>query len=511
MKKYQEQSVLFVEINEAEKYFLDRYLARGLLPNFAKLAKDRAFVVTKIPGFTDDGTPGSRAWRDIMPWVIWPSLYTGLAAKDHGVVAFGQDTAPLQGKCLWDVLDRHGISAGVFGSLQSYPPRNHGQMRFYVPDSLSDDAACFPPEVRPLQEFCVSAARNYSEDFLTHAIEGAKQLLQSPRCGVQAKTLAKLFLQVPREKWYGPQMEADRAFLHSALCVDAFKYLYAKHRPRFATVHMNHIAYSQHRYWRAAEPARFSDELSETDTRFFATAAARNAYEAKHADRIQRAFVYADEILGELLALAGDETLVVVTTALGQEPIDPVHEIHNPVVRLTNEIAFFDAAGLKNYRVYHQMNPDLTINFLEESEAAEAEKIVEAFYVDAGAPTLAGASAEPAPLFTVERIGRQLFCEFRMPVGLYGRTNGVTIRHRNRPSLAFPFGEHVSQHGTNDQSTAQHRDDGWLLIGGKGMKVEALRKEIAVTEVAPAILGLFGLPPEPWQQLNGAPFTVTPR
>ena len=46
-----------------------------------------AFVSTRIPGwsFKDE-----RSWREIMPWIIWPSVYTGLSASEHGILAFGQ-------------------------------------------------------------------------------------------------------------------------------------------------------------------------------------------------------------------------------------------------------------------------------------------------------------------------------------------------------------------------------------------------------------------------------------
>ena len=96
--------------------------------------------------------------------------------------------------------------------------RRHGD----VPENLADDAACIPAEVRPLQEFCVASSRNYSEDFVSQAVEGLKQLAQSPKCGVSAKTIARVLLQIPKEKLLGKQTEAERAMLISYLTFDAF-------------------------------------------------------------------------------------------------------------------------------------------------------------------------------------------------------------------------------------------------------------------------------------------------
>lgn len=487
-------SLLFIEINEADRHFLDKFIASGKLPTLARMKSEGAFVTTSIPGweFKDE-----RSFREIMPWMIWPTLYTGIPAKEHGIVAFGQDTSPLAGKCIWDVLDKHGISTGVCGSLLSYPPRNQGNAQFYIPESLADDAACFPEEARALQEFCIASSRGYSENLARQALEGLVQLAKTPRAGVRLRTLARVIGQLPLEMVLGKTHEPERAMLLSYLVFDAYKHLVKKYRPRFASIHMNHVAYMQHRYWRAAEPERFPKELSETDARFFATPSERDAYEKKLARRIEDSFTYTDQQLADLIELADDNTVIAIGTALGQAPINPVTGIHNPVVRLIRETELFDRVGLKDYRVLTQMNPDLTVTFADAAAAERAQPIVEGFYVTKG-----------QPLFDVMRSKNQLFCEFLMPRGLYGKTDDVFIRHVARPELAFPFADHVSQHPTNDQSTAQHRHEGWLLLWSKGRQVRALRDDLEVTEVAPALLDLYGISPQSWQSFKSPAFSL---
>ena len=44
-------SVLFFELNEAERYFLDKFAAEGRLPNFARAAGRRRVVRTRVPGW----------------------------------------------------------------------------------------------------------------------------------------------------------------------------------------------------------------------------------------------------------------------------------------------------------------------------------------------------------------------------------------------------------------------------------------------------------------------------
>lgn len=483
-------SVLFVELNEAEKYFLEKFVAQGKLPAFQRMLDGGRFMRTKVPGW-DAGE--DRAWRAISPWIIWPSVYTGMAPSAHGIIGFGQDTSSIRGRCVWDVLDAAQIPVGVLGSLMSYPPRSKGAASYYVPESLADDAECFPESARALQEFCVFGARNYSENFSLKAATAVKLLLQSRKSGVRLKTVLKTLSQMPVEMLRGPSAVPERAMLHSYLTFDAFQSLYTRYKPAYATIHLNHVAYMQHRYWRAAEPARFQEDLSTTDQRFFRSVDERKAYEAKFAGWIERSFTYTDTILGEILDLVDPNTIVLVGTAIGQRPFDPVAEIHNPVVRLVNERGLFDVLGLSSYTVLHQMNPDVTVNFPDETQARASARAIEGVFVH-----------EHEPLFTVQRRGSQVFLELNMPRRATP-DEALTIRHRERQSLAIPFGQHIHEHPTADQSTAHHKDSGWLLAYCAGRTIAGDSDVIRVTDIAPAILSLFGLPPQPWMERDGGP------
>jgi hypothetical protein len=66
------------------------------------------------------------------------------------------------------------------------------------------------------------------------------------------------------------------------------------------------------------------------------------------------------------------------------------------------------------------------------------------------------------PLFTVQRRGTQVFCELDMPQRKKPDERFV-IRHRDEPEFRADFARHISEHSTNDQSTAHHKDSGWLL------------------------------------------------
>ena len=61
----------------------------------------------------------------------------------------------------------------------------------------------------------------------------------------------------------------------------------------------------------------------------------------------------------------------------------------------------------------------------------------------------------------------------------------------------------MHEHPTNDQSTAQHNEPGFLLAYSAGRTLEMVRPEIPVTDIAPTILSWFDIGPQPWMHEAG--------
>lgn len=476
---------ILLELNEAELHFMLRFM--DSLPMFARMRREGAFVRTRIPGF-DPEQP--RAWRTVSPWIIWPSMYTGLSPAEHQIVAFGQDPSSLAGRCVWDVLAREGVRVGVMGSLLSHPPRPGAA--FYLPESLADDDACVPESARPLQRFLIESSRNYSESVrIRDGVRLALDLVRSTRIGVRARTIARTFAQVPMERLAGSHRLADRATLQSDIVMDAFESLVRTHRPGFACVHSNHIAFMQHRFWRAAEPDRFDTALSPNDARFFQTHDELAKWEGHFARSIEHAFIRADAMLARLAKLLDPDGVLVVATGLGQRPLDPARgEIYNPVVRLTRPTELLDLAGVPPRAVRHQMNPDLSLTFDDEASARTGERLLAALEVSGSA------------LFIVERKGVQVFLEL------------VLHPHTSLDALVsgtkLPLGHFITLSPVPDQSTAHHVDAGFLLAWSPGGRTRALEDSVEITAVAPTLLSLFGVAPQPWMKNHQIAFSAGP-
>ena len=480
--------VLFLEVNEATIHFVEKFSATRKLPNFARILSDGASVRTHIP---DASPEDPRFTRQTSPWIVWPSIYTGMRAATHELIGFGQDTRHLTGKYLWDVLSTTGRSYGVFGSLISFPPRP--EARFYVPDSLSTTPDCIPTQLQPLQKFFLFGAHHYSEGNWSRFVQAAFDLLRATGSAISWSVAARAFGQIPSEILGGGPAKADRAMLHSILAADAFERLYRRSHPDFATAHFNHIAYVQHRYWRACEPEKFSRDLSATDRRFYPSVERREQDESKYNAKIEQAYVWTDRLIGRAIDMMRHGDILVIASGLGQRPYDPVSEIHNPVVRFEKAEAFFAQIGLESVRIHYEMNPDLTIDCACETDALRYATVIDSLQWSDG-----------SPLFYCQHRRHQLFLELIVPPAAELDPQ-AEIRHRDRNNFAVKGRDHVWLSDTNEQSTAHHLEEGLFIIWRKGAKVAASRRDILVTEIAPAILDMFGIAPCDWHRDYAGP------
>ncbi len=81
----------------------------------------------------------------------------------------------------------------------------------------------------------------------------------------------------------------------------------AARRPAFSTFFLNSTAHFQHFYWRNLEPERFRVRPAEDEQRAYA-------------DAVLFGYQQMDRLVGESLAMAGDDATVVLCTALSQQP-----------------------------------------------------------------------------------------------------------------------------------------------------------------------------------------------
>lgn len=423
--------MLVVELNAAEQYFLNKYVMEGQLPVFEKLLQAGKVIKTRV---------GSSA-EQLKPWTIWPSIYTGLAPEQHGIVGFGQALPALQRQCIWDALNARGVSTGVFGSLMRRSTSQKSPFSlFYVPGFLAARYIGFPKSFSMIKAI-----------------------------------LSQMYLALIKRISY----RKDRAILKTKCQMDIFKALYNQYKPQFSTLHLENIASAQHLYWRATEPEKFSDELSELDSYYFEDIEKRKAHEILFKDIILENFKLVDNFLGELLPTLDEETVLVIITGLGQKKRDPVHQIHKPEIRFSHLKPLLKKIGVLNCEILIQANPYITLNFVDTIDAS------------LGAFKLSNLNVlGEYPLFKITQREHQLFLEENLPPTMWMLGSDVFIENKSN-EMIFPLFDYVKISPLRDQHTADYSSEGWLLLYGNIAAFSEVQESIAVEEVYSLLLSYF--------------------
>lgn len=292
--------ILQLEVNEISWKFLDSYLARPEFPHIAEFFRSakryRSMVV-------DGG--------EMSPWVVWPTIHRGMNEKGHHIHSLGQDPSTFGGIPIWDEVRRNGKSIGLFGALQSWPPKDPGVGGFYIPDTFSRDAQCIPHSLSPLQQLNLSlVSKNYrirDGDYLSSL--NWRAVAAIPGSGVRLRTLARIAGQLLLEKM-DSRFCARRSVFQNILFWDVFKALY-NHRdpPAYSSYFSNHLASAMHRYWNYAFPEDFPEERRPKDN--------------FHKGTLDFAMHVLDDMLADVLGWMKEnpKLTVVFASGLGQDSI----------------------------------------------------------------------------------------------------------------------------------------------------------------------------------------------
>jgi hypothetical protein len=360
--------VLLLELNEIPLRIWKHYAGSGRFPAISRMLSESFLLETKI---VDSG--------ELSPWSTWPTFHRGLSNDQHGIFHLGQDPTTFKGVPIWEEYRKRGHSVGVFGSLQSWPPRDPGANGFYLPDTFSPDERCFPASLEPLQSFNLSQVRANARVMNSKVVARPPdlQLLRTLiGSGVRLKTLFRILRQLVAERFQSSLRERRVSF-QALLFWDVFRALFnATNPPAFSTFFTNHVASVMHRYWNHIFPEDFPESF--------------RPHERKHLPTMDYAMGVIEEILEEVFQWRGrnPELLVLVANSMGQAAI--LRDAHEGFEFLLQEplklLGLLKAEG--GARQNLAMMPQVSLEFSCEEEALRAETALREVKTLQGAPLL---------------------------------------------------------------------------------------------------------------------------
>ena len=345
--------LLVLEINEIPWRILDRYANDAAYQNIhAFLHHSHQYTSLAV----DTG--------ELSPWVTWPTLHRGMNNDAHGVLNLGQDPASFRGVPIWQTLRDTGMSIGICGAMQSWPPMEPGAGGFYVPDTFAHDAACFPAYLEPLQTINLAQVKKnprVSSSTLPSFVEIKQLMACALRAGIRVRTLLRIIAQLVGER-FDKSLVARRPIFQTILFWDVFrKHFNPDKPPAYASFFTNHIAGVMHRYWRDIFPEDF---------------AGSSALSAPSREPLMR---FALSVLNEMLAdvlvwtKQNPQLTVVFASSMGQGPVH--RDEHEGIeLHISSVNALLAAAGLseQDYKPLLAMVPQVAAEIADATKRAAA-------------------------------------------------------------------------------------------------------------------------------------------
>jgi len=344
--------VLLLEINEVPLRIWKKYGADSRYPSIARILKEGSITQTVL---ADEG--------ELSPWCTWPTFHRGLLKKEHGIYNLGQDPSTFRGTPIWEEFRAKGLPVGIFGSLQSWPPKDSGEGGFHVPDTFATDARCFPAHIEPVQAFNLSQVRSNARVMSEKVVERPPAiglLIAMLRSGVRFGTLCRIALQLVSEKFV-PSLRERRVTFQALLFWDIFRaHFDPRQPPAFTTFFTNHIASVQHRFWNHIFPGDFP--------------VSRRPKAGEHAATMDFAMSALEEIISEALSWRDQnpQLLLLVANSMGQAAV--IRESHEGFeLLLRSPLRLLGLFGIgENVRQNLAMMPQVALEF---SDVETAQKV----------------------------------------------------------------------------------------------------------------------------------------
>lgn len=426
--------ILLLEINEIPWRLIKLYKDNDSYPHIKEFfSKSCSYTSLAV----DTG--------ELSPWVTWPSLHRGMPNTEHKIYNLGQDPKTFCGTPIWEEFRQRGASIGVFGSLQSWPPKDPGPNGFYVPDTFAHDPQCIPHSLEPIQKFNLDQVAKNGRVVTSNPLFSALSpsfILALFKSGVRIRTVAKLAWQLVMER-IDKNRPARRSIYQAVLFWDIFRKLYNhKNPPAFTTFFTNHVAAVMHRYWHHIFPEDFPKEMQ--------------PHHAVHVDTMNFAFGILDEILGEVLLWMREnqQLTVIFATSMGQDKL--IHDDHHGFELSVSDLSqLMTVLGMPDgsYKNLLAMVPQSAV---EVKDSGLRQKLKQ--------DLLKIKSHSGKPMFEVSEIGESLSMTIRFPPpedcrnGTLTLANGSTCFMRDAGITVWEV----------EAGTAYHIPEGIFCVAGWG-------------------------------------------
>src|SRR5262245_49467382 len=287
--------IIMIEFNELCPPLLENWMGTGLLSNFSHFFTNAQAFITEA-----DARP-----PNLEPWIQWYSIHTGMPFSEHRVCHL-TDGPKAGHEDIWSLLTAKGKIVWNCGSMNARCITSNGSA--FLPDPWCTTEGCHPPELERYRSFVAQAVQEQSNASKPLRVaDYASFLWFMFRYGLRPETVAVIARQLLSEIAWSGLTSWRRASLLDKLQFDVFRHVFRSRRPDFSTFFSNSTAHYQHSYWRHMAPEQFALKPSDDER-------------SRYKDAILYGYQQMDNMLGDFFMLEDDKTMLVLATALSQQP-----------------------------------------------------------------------------------------------------------------------------------------------------------------------------------------------
>jgi hypothetical protein len=445
--------LILLEFNELSPPVIKKLMAAGELPNFERFHNEAEVHETEA----DERAP------NLEPWIQWVTVHTGIPYRDHGIERLG-DGHELDEPNLWDYVSDRSGSVWVCGSMNiNYRSPING---WVLPDPWVTKVRPHPEEeLRPYYRFVSANVQEHTREEAPLARSEQLAFVSfMVRHGLSPATATAIVRQLASERRSNTRWR--RPVILDRVQFDLFRWHWRKAKPTFSTFFLNSTAHYQHLYWRHMDPESFEVKPDPAE---------RTIYE----DAIPYGYRQMDRMVGQFLDLAGDDTTLVLLTAMSQEPC----------------LKYEDIGGKMMYRPkdFERLLEALDIGEPADSAPVMAEEFQLDFATEEGArdaeSKLAAVRYRGQPAIRVERRGRNIFGA----CGIVEQVEPDAVLQVDGGDRTVSFFDLFYQ--LDLVKSGIHHPDGLMWIRTPARTHSVNREKVPLVSAAPTVLRLMDIDP----------------
>lgn len=451
--------MILLEFNELSPALMDTFIEQGHLPNFKRLRNASQVFTTDA----DEVAP------NLDPWIQWVTVHSGLSFDQHGIHHLG-DGDKLEVKSLWDMIAATGKTVWICGSMNiKYDKPLRGAV---IPDPWTVGTSPSPDELATYYMFVQRNVQEYTNDRVPLSKgDYARFLKFMVTHGLSLDTVSSIVRQLSSERRTG-KGKWKRATILDKLQRDVFLHYFKKLRPAFSTFFLNSTAHFQHVHWRNMDPEPFKIKPTDSD-------------QAEYQHAVRYGYEEMDRLVGQILATAPANAVVVLATALSQQPCLIYEDLGGKTFyRPRTFDSLINFAGITGcQKVEPVMSEQFHLRFGSVSDARDAAERLGALHVGGGEAMKV--ECRGANVFS----GCRIFSQLDHEALLEGGSKGTSI----------PFFRLFYQ--VESLKSGMHHPDGilWMRIPGSAPTVHP--EKVSLRDLPPTVLSMFGI--EKPEYMNG--------